>query len=197
MFASRNQGLMAIFVLVALAATETNAQQAPAHVVPVEKVIETTPPPADSISDSANKQRVLRQRELAAKQAAAAPAQQTVPGIQVNAIPSGADKQSGKTPDKPENDMILTEVLRSSLKSVAGISIMGTVRYVVAGDDLGNGWTVTEVDRFKVTLTEVQPKGKAAKGATGKKTRTLLLGAPRQLDAGAQGMPSAANGMRL
>lgn len=189
MHASHKQGLKLLFVTSMLLATQAStAQQGQvpgASTGHAETVITTTRAPGpDSIAESANQQRAARKNEIASKLAASALVNSpAMPAIQVNAIPhSGGGKSAENIAEKNDQYMVLTEVLRSSIKSVAGISIFGSVRHVVAGDDLGNGWTVTDVDRFKVALTETPGAKKAGKGIA-RKTRNLLLGVPPKGDA--------------
>ncbi len=179
MHASRKLKLLAIasLLLASQGSTAQPAQIAGTPTAPTEIILSTQGQGPDSIAESANQQRIARKREIANKLAASAQtAAPAVPAIQVNAIPQNGSGQAPGSPlEKNDQNMVLTEVLRSSIKSVAGISIFGSVRHVVAGDDLGNGWTVTDVGRFKVTLSETSGARKAGKGAT-RKTRTLLLG---------------------
>lgn len=194
MHASRKHRLQLAAIVSLLLVVQTSSGQTgqagtQAAVGPAETILESH---TDTIAESAIKQRAARKIEIANKLAAsAAVTPPAVPAIQVNAIPQFEGKRPpGIAAENTDQDMVLTEVLRSTVKSVAGISIFGAVRHVVAGDDLGNGWKLTEVDRFKVTLAQTSGIKKHDKSKTGSRTRVLLLGTPPRVDPKRAGMGS-------
>ncbi len=123
--------------------------------------------PSDSIGEAADRQRTMRMLQSQVKPALAPGsmpgADAKVPGIVVERAPEkaqAAGPQGGRPAEPP---MILTEVMRGPTKLLAGIELNGVNRFVSVGEDIGNGWRVAGIDKYRVILTAPEPV--AAKAA--------------------------------
>lgn len=131
---------------------------------------------SDTIGEAADRQRTMRMLQSQVKPAgmpSAVPALDAkVPGIVVERAPDkaqGPGSQGGKPAEPP---MILTEVMRGPTKLLAGIELNGVNRFVSVGEDIGNGWRVAGIDKYRVILTAPEPiTGKAADKASKGKSK--------------------------
>lgn len=148
---------------------------------------------SDTIGEAADRQRTMRMLQSQGKPAAvpgATPgADAKVPAIVVERAPEKAQAPGAQGGRPAEPQMILTEVMRGPTKLLAGIELNGVNRFVSVGEDVGNGWRVASIDKYRVTLTTPEPapekaadKASRAKGGSAKpeearlKTMVLPLG---------------------
>lgn len=146
---------------------------------------------ADTIGEAADRQRTQRMLQSQGKAGPAA-ADARVPAIVVERAAERAAAASPVAAKPAEPPMVLTEVMRGPTKLLAGIELNGVNRFVTVGEDIGNGWRVVAIDKFKVVLAmpvpekpsaKPNPKAKPGKAAdlagaepAGQRTLVLALG---------------------